>query len=223
MTSKPANRFVCLATILLTIGSVAFASTPHPLDKTAPAKKVAAYGKLPLQFEVNQGQADPRVKMLARGQGYNILLQPTAASFNLRRTAKGQESSQEAVHMSFVGASQDATLTAEKKLPGYVNYMVGPDHSKWHTGISTFAQVRATAIYPGVDAVYYGTGRQLEFDMVVAAGAEASAIHLAIAGARPAWRKRRTGTHSGSEPHGRGHSFDEAGVVSELADLKRSA
>jgi hypothetical protein len=185
MTSKPANRFVCLATILLTIGSVAFASTPHPLDKTAPAKKVAAYGKLPLQFEVNQGQADPRVKMLARGQGYNILLQPTAASFNLRRTAKGQESSQEAVHMSFVGASQDATLTAEKKLPGYVNYMVGPDHSKWHTGISTFAQVRATAIYPGVDAVYYGTGRQLEFDMVVAAGAEASAIHLAIAGARP--------------------------------------
>jgi hypothetical protein len=185
MTSKPANRFVCLATLLLTFGSVAFASTSNPPGKTVAAKKVAAYGKLPLQFEVNQGQADPRMKMLAHGQGYNILLQPTAATFDLHRTAKGHKSSQEAVRMSFVGASQNATLTAEQKLPGYVNYMVGSDHSKWHTGVSTFAQVRATAIYPGVDAMYYGTGRQLEFDMVVAAGADASAIQLAIVGAKP--------------------------------------
>jgi hypothetical protein len=185
MTLKPATRFACLATFLLTIGSIASASTTNPPAHPATSKKVAAYGKLPLQFEVNQGQADPRVKMLARGQGYNILLQPTTATFDLHRTAKGHESSQEAVRMSFVGASQNATLTAEQKLPGYVNYMVGPDHSNWQTGVSTFAQVRATAIYPGVDAIYYGTGRQLEFDMVVAAGADASAIQLAIVGANP--------------------------------------
>jgi hypothetical protein len=185
MTLKPANRSVCLATFLLSLGCLASASTTNPQKAPAAPKRATAYDRLPLQFEVNQGQADPRVKMLARGQGYNILLQPTTATFDLHRTAKGHESSQEAVRMSFVGASRNATLTADQKLPGYVNYMVGPDHSNWHTGVSTFAQVRATAIYPGVDAVYYGTGRQLEFDMVVAAGADASAIQLAIVGANP--------------------------------------
>jgi hypothetical protein len=185
MISKPANLIVCLATFLLSIGSIASASTMNPPGQPAAPKKAAAYGTLPLQFEVNQGQADPRVKMLAHGLGYNILLQPTAAAFELHKTAKGHETSREAVGMAFAGASQSATLTAEQQLPGYVNYLNGSDRSKWQTGVSTFARVRATAIYPGVDLVYYGTGRQLEFDMVVAAGADASAIRLAISGARP--------------------------------------
>lgn len=38
---------------------------------------VAAYGKLPLSFEVNQGQADPQVRFLSRGQGYSLFLTPT--------------------------------------------------------------------------------------------------------------------------------------------------
>jgi hypothetical protein len=131
MTLKPVNRFVCLATFLLTFGSVAFASTSNPP------------GKMPLQFELNQGQADSRIKMLAHGPQYNILLQPTAVTFDLHKGAKGSEQRHEAVQMLFAGANAKAALSAESKLPGYVNYMTTSDRSKWHTGVPTFARVRA--------------------------------------------------------------------------------
>lgn len=32
------------------------------------------YGKLPLRFEVNQGQTDPSVKFVARAKGYGLFL-----------------------------------------------------------------------------------------------------------------------------------------------------
>jgi hypothetical protein len=185
MIYKPANLLICVAAVLLSIGSFASASTTNPPGHPATPKKTVAYGKLPLQFEVNQGHADARVKMLARGQGYNILLQPTAAMFELNKTAKGHETSHEVVRMAFSGASQSATLSAEQQLPGYVNYLNGPDRSKWQTGVNTYARVRATGIYPGVDVVYYGTDRQMEFDMVVAPGAKTDAIHMLLTGAMP--------------------------------------
>src|SRR5438445_8017867 len=36
-----------------------------------------AYGKLPLYFEVNRGQTDPRVRFLARGGHHVVFLTPT--------------------------------------------------------------------------------------------------------------------------------------------------
>jgi len=44
---------------------------------SAPAAQprlVEAYGKLPLSFELNQGQTDKRVKFISRGQGYILFL-----------------------------------------------------------------------------------------------------------------------------------------------------
>ena len=38
-------------------------------------------------------------------------------------------------------------------------------------------------VYPGVDLVYYGNQQQLEYDLVVAPGADPKAIHLQIEGA----------------------------------------
>src|SRR2546429_583971 len=35
------------------------------------------YGKLPLSFEVNQGQTDGQVKFLSRGNGYSLFLTST--------------------------------------------------------------------------------------------------------------------------------------------------
>src|SRR5690349_4904544 len=38
---------------------------------------VSAYGKVPISFEVNEGQADHDVRFLAKGRGYDLLLKPT--------------------------------------------------------------------------------------------------------------------------------------------------
>ena len=42
------------------------------------------YGRLPLTFEANQGQADARVKFLSRGMGYTLFLTSTEAVLALR-------------------------------------------------------------------------------------------------------------------------------------------
>ncbi|MBI2829078.1 MAG: SBBP repeat-containing protein, partial [Acidobacteria bacterium] len=48
----------------------------------------------------------------------------------------------------------------------------------------SYARVRYESVYPGVDLVYYGNQRQLEYDFVVAPGADPGAIKLAFEGAR---------------------------------------
>src|ERR1043166_3823376 len=45
----------------------------------------ARYGRLPLGFEVNQGQTDPQVKFLARGHGYTLFLNSTEAVVSLKK------------------------------------------------------------------------------------------------------------------------------------------
>src|SRR5438445_6253134 len=98
---------------LLGIGSfLVFASGPSPrtIARTAtnlspsartrssqsgtrtPAQLAETYGKVPLSFEANRGQTDPRVKFLSRGSGYLLFLTPTEAVLTLTKTdarAKG--------------------------------------------------------------------------------------------------------------------------------------
>src|ERR1035437_4126994 len=45
-----------------------------------------SYGKIPISFEANQGQADERVPFLARGAGYNVYLTSSEVVLVLRRS-----------------------------------------------------------------------------------------------------------------------------------------
>ena len=71
----------------------------------------------------------------------------------------------------------------QQELPGTVNYFLGNDPAEWHTNIPTYAQVQYHDVYPGIDLVYYGDRQQLEYDFVVAAGADPVAIALRFEGA----------------------------------------
>src|SRR2546421_2707441 len=66
--------------------SAAPAPDPSTLEnvETQITRLTDAYGKLPLGFEANEGQADPDVKFLSRGSGYTIFLTPTGAVLRLR-------------------------------------------------------------------------------------------------------------------------------------------
>ena len=46
--------------------------------------------------------------------------------------------------------------------------------------MENYGRVRYQAVYPGIDLVYYGNGRQLEYDLVVAPGADPSRIQLSF-------------------------------------------
>jgi len=134
------------------------------------------YGKLPLRFEANRGQTDSRVKFLNRGKGYTLFLSPSEAVLALR----GRE---HVIRMRFQGANPDAKITGLEKLPGIVNYFIGQDRKKWRTNIPAYARVKHKDVYPGIDIAYYGNQRQLEFDFIVAPGANPNVIKLAVEGA----------------------------------------
>src|SRR5262245_31079490 len=65
-------------------GSESGAQTNPSLDLSAKAKLKQAYGRLPMNFEVNQGQADESVKFLSRGHGYQVFLTDAEAALVLQ-------------------------------------------------------------------------------------------------------------------------------------------
>jgi hypothetical protein len=161
---------------------------------SAPTTAVANrnYGKAPIAFEPNLGQSDSQVKFLARADGYTLFLTPAETVFLLKgATAEakpGQVNSEAgaALRVRFLQANEAAPMQAAKELIGKVNYLRGKDPSGWHTDIPTFAEVVQRGVYPGIDVVYYGNQRQLEYDFVVAPGANPRAIAFAFAGAENA-------------------------------------
>lgn len=87
------------------------------------------------------------------------------------------------VRMQLEGANASVEPVGVDRLPGSTNYFLGNDPAKWRSDIPNFAKVRYAGVYPGVDLVYYGNQKQLEYDFVVAPGASAEPIRLRFAGA----------------------------------------
>ena len=86
------------------------------------------------------------------------------------------------VRMRLIDANTDSKADAGSSLPGTVNYIAGNDPSQWRTSVATYAKVRYEAVYPGIDLVYYGTQREIEYDFIVAPGASPSRIALGFDG-----------------------------------------
>jgi hypothetical protein len=160
-----------------------------PVDRRSPAA-------LPLCFEANCGQADTAAQFLARGYNYQFLITPTQARFILRRVkggnpgavsgrerlaASGSVSARTAV-MEFDGANPRARIGGAQELRGKINYLIGRDAANWRADVPTYGQVRVEGLYPGVDLVYYGNQRQLEYDFTIAPGADPGVITIHFEG-----------------------------------------
>ena len=155
-----------------------------PERPTSAKQASAALLSVPLSFESNEGQTDGRVKFLSRGDGYSLFLTSKEAVFTLR-TPAGVKALPSVFRMELRGANRGAQVTGADKLAGVANYYVGSDPKKWRSGITTFGKVKYQGIYQGVDAVFYGNQRQLEYDFVVAPGADPQQISLGLTGAKP--------------------------------------
>ena len=187
-----------LAALCLTCGSAAYAnSSATPQTHTVPvaAKRMAArYATIPLSFEANQGQTDPSVQFLSRGSGYSMFLTRDEVVLNLERQQSASPTPGQTqvappvdtLRMKLVGANAATAITGADPLTGVVSYFIGNDPKKWHADIQTYGRVDYAQVYPGVDLVFYGNQRQLEYDFVVAPGADASRIAWKIEGASPA-------------------------------------
>jgi hypothetical protein len=171
------NFFLVTTFTAALMAAVAFSSSPSAATKATVA---ADYGKLPLIFEANRGQTDAQVKFLSRGPGYSLYLTESEAVLSLR-AAEGKG---HALRVKLLGAEAEPEMTGLDRLPGVSNYFLGNDPKKWRRGVPHYAKVDYEGVYPGIDLVFYGTGqRQLEYDFVVAPGADPGAIGLGFEGA----------------------------------------
>jgi hypothetical protein len=156
----------------------------------APTSPQVAYSRLPLVFEANHGQIASPVRFLARGQGYTLWLTPTEAMLAFARhghssasPAATEQLAAPVVRMTLLGAHPAPQVMGKEVLPGKVHYVRGRDPTHWRTHVPTYAKVHYRAVYPGIDLVYYGNHGQLEFDFVVAPGADPTRISLGFQGA----------------------------------------
>jgi len=159
-----------------------------------------AYGKLPLSFERNRGQTDAQVKFLSRGSGYTLFLTSNEAVLTLRNSQRAEDAAEKergiekaqqpkpqtpatVLRMQLLGGNRAPHVDGLDALPGKSHYFIGSDPKKWRTNVSHYARVRYREVYPGIDLIYYGNQRRLEYDFVVSPGADPKTIRLAFSGA----------------------------------------
>ncbi len=86
------------------------------------------------------------------------------------------------LRMKLVGADESAAPQSTNELASKVNYFSGNDASKWRADVPTFAKVRYSEVYPGIDVVYYGNQEQLEYDFEIAPGRNPRTVRLQFDG-----------------------------------------
>jgi len=207
--AAPVLFFAVLTVLIAFAASAQQAGTCQPFTKSSAAsvsadqpKILDSYGKLPLSFEANEGQADARVKFLSRTSSAALFLTWDEAVLTLRRSKPdtNKEKISGAAHalppgvpaseaggalrMKLRNANPAVKVTGVDELAGKSNYFVGNDPTKWRTNVPTYRSVKYEGIYSGIDLVYYGNQRQLEYDFIVAPGADPRRIAFDVRGAR---------------------------------------
>src|SRR5262245_39019589 len=168
-------------------------------DEVARCSVVKHLGSLPLAFVENRGQTDPRVRFSARCDGMTTYFTDTAFVMQLVRHERVAHSDPERelarrsedgslkganVFFTFEGASPAVSLEGRDELPGRYNYFRGTDPSQWHTDVRAYSSLRYQTLYPGVDVEVKERAGRLEYDLLLAPGADLHQIVVRCEGAQ---------------------------------------
>jgi len=147
-----------------------------------------AFADPPLAFELNAGQADRSINFISHAPGHTLSTGPdtvvisSCAARNRARGSRPKECSPRAIQIRFLRVNHYAAVAGEKQLPGKSNYFIGSDSSRWLVDVPHFQQVRYRNIYSGIDLVYHGNRRNLEYDFVMRPYADPSVIAFTLDG-----------------------------------------
>jgi len=173
----------------------AVTTSAQPLTSTVPGTSAVPnkatlaqnYAQLPMVFEPNLGQTDKQVNYIARGGGYTLFLTNSEAVLTLARpTTPATIAStpvRDVIRLGFAGANPNVQVTGQNDLLSRSNYFTGADSTQWIGDVPNYGQVSYKGLYNGIDALFYSNSQcQLEYDFVVAPGADPSQIQLSLTG-----------------------------------------
>ncbi len=125
-----------------------------------------------LLFESNGGQAGTDVLFVSRSAGLQASF--TRSSVNIVTPAGS-------AHMRF---GRSAVLEGLQPAGTAINYFIGPDQRNWIKGLPSFRSIVYRDVRPGIDLVFHSEGSSLEYDVVVAPGADPTSLRLHFTGAK---------------------------------------
>jgi hypothetical protein len=144
--------------------TVLAAAEPNPAQILASA---------PLRFEPSS--VDNPGTFVARGARFQFEFSPHQAA--LRSGKKN-------VRLSFDGANPSARIEGAQLLQSTTNLYFGNDRSKWRRAVPNYGRLQVDELYKGIDLLYYGSGKELEYDLTVKPGADPRFIRLRLNAAR---------------------------------------
>jgi hypothetical protein len=144
-----------------------------------PAAETDHLANVPMAFSAPASPGAP-LRYVARGRNHAIELNATGADLVFENAT---------LSLRVRGANPNSTPTPERRLPGTANYFTTQDKSKWQHNLPTYAAIRYPNVLPGIDLVYYGQGKQLEYDFVLAPGADPDQIEMQVS---QGWKRRLT-------------------------------
>ncbi|MBI4852719.1 MAG: SBBP repeat-containing protein [Acidobacteria bacterium] len=145
------------------------------------------YGQLPLAFEVNKGQTDSSIKFISHGFDYNLQL--TNSTVALVSNHKNNA----ILSLEFVGANDKVKVFGKNELATKTNYLLGQDKTQWQKEIPSYAQVNYQELYQGIDLLFYGNKKHLEYDFIIAPKINPDVIKLKFNGLKQAIKINQEG------------------------------
>jgi len=169
-----------------------------PQTSTSSAAWTRAVRASALTFQANEGQSDAQVRYLSQGDGYELFLTGQEAVIALRekspqtyraaripgRLEPLHSAKTSTIRLQLDGANKNSEVSGVNLLQNRANYFIGNDPKNWVRDVPSYSKVKYTGVYPGIDLVFYGDQRRLEYDLIVAPGADPGKIAFDVAGAK---------------------------------------
>ncbi len=156
------------------------ATAVRPSDR--PAATAISRPSVPLRFEPLPASDNGSRVFVARSAGYAVHVGPTWAEMHATDRPDAGAKGADPIAMRFAGAAAGPREVSLEGSSTTVNYLVGADRQAWRTGLEARARVRFRDVYPGIDVAYYGTDREVEYDILVEPGADPGQVRLQLSG-----------------------------------------
>lgn len=165
--------------------SLFLGTLPEQANQPRQTKIDEMFHNLPLGFEANMGQLDSDIKFISRARSFDLFLTSEGATITLK--AEGRQTScrrSSTLRMKVLRPCSQMQMAGEGETAAKANYFIGSLPEKWRANIPIYSRVKCQSVYPGIDMVYYGDQGQLEYDFILAPGADPETIRFGFEGAK---------------------------------------